>query len=885
MKHGNPPRWAIAIFKWFCNDQLSEAVLGDLLELYDRRRATIGKFKANVLFIANVIQFIQPFAIRKKKSTYPLNNIDMLKNYFTIAWRNMARNKMYSGITIGGFALGLATCMVIFLFIKNEVSFDNYHKDGGRIFRLYNYYDQPGELDRWASIQTPLAGIMREELPDIELIARTTGMRLGRGGSSLIRRDNTSENFYEDKFTFADPDILQILEIPMVSGNQRALDRPKTIVISRSVAKQFFGDEDPIGKLVILNDESTNPYTVSGVMEDYRKDSHFQFNYILTLKDMEFWPGEQTDLCCWNYNVYIKLHEGVKVADFEQKLLSIRDNYTIADMRKQGNLSADDFTKYYSLRLQPVNEIYLHPEIGSDGPSGDIKYVWLFGGIALVILALACINFINLSTAKSANRAKEVGLRKVVGSLRKSLVTQFLSESVLYSIVSFVIAIMFVWLALPSFNYVAARSIAIPWSEWWLFPVLITSALAIGIVAGMYPAFYLSGFRPINVLKGNAAKGAKGSRLQSAMVVFQFTASIILITGTLVIYRQMSYIMNHDVGFDREQVMIIDGTGPLGTELREVYKNELLKLSDVENVSVSNYLPVEGGASEGYPYYNEGKEKIDKAVSGSKYRVDPDYITTMRMKLLQGRDFNSAIASDSKSMIVNESMVRELALKEPLGARITLEGRQAYTIIGVIEDFNAGSLRSKIRPLGLAMEYGNEGAMIVRIRSSDLQAAVQSVENIWHRLVPNQPFRYGFMDERFNRMYDDVIRMGQIFASFSTLAIIIACLGLLALSAFITEQRGKEISIRRVMGASVKSIFGLLTGNFMKLVFISWIIGTPIAWYAMNQWLSDFNYREPIASSVLIVSGLIVGFIALTTVAWQSIRAAVANPVENLRQN
>jgi len=884
MKQENPPRWSIALFRWFCDDHLCDAVLGDLLEMYDRRRLKMGKLKADLLFVANVIQFIQPFAIRKKNPAYPLNKYDMLKNYITIAWRNMSRQKLYSGITIGGFALGLATCMMIFLFVKNEVSFDKFYKDQDRIFLLYNRDTNPADADRWANVQTPLAGVLRQDLPDIEKIARIMPYGIGRSGYSYVRRDGVAENLFEDRFTYADPDILDILEIPMIFGNTKALDKPYTVVISRSMAKRHFGDIDPVGKVLILGDDVSHPFTVGGVTEDSRKNSHFQFDFIITLKDFEFWPGEQTDWCCWNYSVYIKLKKNVDPADFEEKLVRIRDKYSVAYMRRKGDQRVDDFIKYHFFKLQPVGDIYLHPEISGSAQYGDITYVWMFSGIAIVILILACINFINLSTAKSANRSKEVGIRKVVGSMRRSLITQFLSESTLYSLISFVVAFGIVLITLPGFNTVASRSITIPWTEWWLFPVLISSALMIGVIAGLYPSFYLSSFRPINILKGSIAKGMKGGRLRSAMVVFQFTTSIILIVGTLVIQRQMDYIMNHDVGFNKEQVVIIEGTGPIGDDRRQTFKNELLRLADVENVSVSSYLPVEGGMSEGYGWFQAGREKIDAGVSGSKYRVDPDYIETMRIKLIAGRNFVRSMKSDSMAMIINEAMVHDLALKDPIGTRVS-DGVRVYNVIGVIQNFNTRILRAPIRPMGLTIEPGGEGAMAVRVKSNDLATAIQSVESTWRKIIPNQPFRYSFMDERFELMYDDIIRMGRIFVIFTTLAVIVACLGLLALSAFVTEQRAKEISVRRVMGASVQSIFGLLTGNFMKLVFISWIIGTPIAWYAMNEWLDGFSYREPISSYVLIISGMIVGFIALTTVTWQSIKAAVANPVENLRQN
>lgn len=883
MSRRHPPRWAVRLFRWFCNDHLCDAVLGDLIEIYERRISEVGKFKADMLFILNVIQFIQPFAIRKRRDSYQLNSYDMLKNYFTVAWRNMSRQKMYAGITIGGFALGLATCMVIFLFIRHELSFDKHYVAQDRIFRLYNDYTEPGDEDKWTNIQTPMAAVLRQELPDLEYVARITGMGLGSGSSNLIRRDDVVENSFEDKFVYADPDILSLMEVPMVFGNSTALERPYTIVISRRKAIQFFGDIDPVGKLLILNEDGSHPFTVAGVMEDYRADSHFQFDFILTLKEKEFWPGEQTNWCCWNYTVYVKLKDGVNVADVEEKLVRIRDKYTAAYMREIGDLHVNDFVKYQFFKLQPVGDIYLHPEVNSDGPHGDVKYTWMFGAIALVILILACINFINLSTAKSANRAKEVGLRKVVGSFRKSLIVQFLTESVAYSAISFVIAFVILWLALPSFNAIADRSLSIPWSEWWLFPVLISAAVLIGILAGLYPAVYLSAFRPINILKGNLVKGAKSSGLRSTMVVFQFTASIVLIIGTFVIYRQMSYIMNHDVGFDKEQVIIVEGTGPLG-EKREIFREELLRVAGIDGVSVSNYYPVEGGISEGYGYFIAGREKMDVGLNGGKFRVDPEYIPTLRLKLVEGRNFIRGMKSDSMAMIINQTMAHDLGLKEPVGARVS-DGNRVYNVIGVVHDFNSQSMRAPIRALGLTVEPGGEGSMMVRIQSHDLPATIAAIESVWKKVVANQPFRYSFMDERFAMMYDDVIRMGKIFASFATLAIVVACLGLLALSAFITEQRSKEISIRRVMGASVRNIFRLLTGNFMKLVMISWIIGTPLAWYVMTEWLKGFSFSEPISSDVLIISGLIVGTIALTTVTYQSIKAAIANPVESLKQN
>jgi putative ABC transport system permease protein len=882
MKTDNPPRWAIALFRWLSNDHLSEAVLGDLLELYDRRRSKAGKLKANLLFIWNVVQFIQPFAIRKRRRS-TLNMFDMLRNYFKTAWRSMSRQKLYAGITIGGLALGLATCMMIFLFILNEESFDRHYKDGARIYRLYNDYNPPGDRDRWANIPTPLTAILKRDYADIEQAARIATGGLGNSKSNLVRRDDVLENTFEERFAYADPELLDILEVPMVYGNTNALDKPFTVVLTRRKAIQYFGDNDPIGKTIILNDNLSQPYIVSGVMEDFRSDSHFQYDFLLTLKDMEFWPGEQTNWCCWNYYTYVKLREGVDPRDFEKKLMLARDKYLIAYMRREETQNAEDFIRYHSFKLQPIAGIYLHPEISDMAVHGDAKYTWLFGGIAVFILVLACINFINLSTAKSANRAKEVGLRKVVGSLRKSLVTQFLAESTLYSVLSFVIALFILWISLPSFNYIAGRSLSIPWTSWWLLPSLIGASFMIGILAGSYPAFYLSAFKPIHVLKGDLRLGSKSGALRSSMVVFQFSASIMLLIGTLVIYRQMNFIMNHDTGFNKEQMMIIEGTGTLGNR-KQAFKDELWKLPDVQSVSVSGFLPVAGGSREGYGFYLEGHEKTDRAVQAQKWRIDADYISTMGMKIVEGRDFNPSMASDSQAVVINEAMALQFGAKEPLGLRIT-NGNAVYTVIGVVANFNFATMKAPIRPLCFVIEGGGESSSIVRIQSSDLPSAINAIEKTWHSLMPHQPFRYTFLDERFARMYDDVLTMGRIFAGFATLAIVVACLGLFALSAFMTEQRSKEISIRLVMGASIKNIFRLLTGNFMKLVMISWLVGTPLAWYGMNQWLSEFTYREPIPSFILMAAGIFAIMIALITVSYQSIKAATTRPVENLRRD
>lgn len=879
-KVDTPPRWALRFFEWFCNDHLSEAVLGDIIELYERRRPVMGKRKADLLFIWNVLQFVQPFAIRSKRTLQP-NTITMYKNYFRVAFRNMSAQKMYTAIKIGGFALGLSTCIVIALFIRHEMSYDSHYKDVNNIYRVYNHADGPDGGD-WTAFPALVAGMLKENFAEIELSARLIPYDWFEAGSNLMRPEDQTENIYEEGFAYADPELLEILEIPMVYGNQRsALNAANTVVISRKKAEKFFPGEDPTGKTIILNDDKDMRYTIGGVMEDFPPTSHLQFDFLLTLKNKEFWPGEQLSWCCWNYNPYLKVRPGTDPAELEKKILSIKDAY-IAYLVQEKNQDLEDVKKYHSFKLQPVRDIHLHSSgIHDIIPHGDIRYIWMFGAIAVFILSLACINFVNLSTARSANRAKEVGLRKVVGSYRSSLVNQFLSESILFSMISFLLALAILWIGLPLFNDLAGKTIVIPWREWGFFPLLTGAALIVGIIAGLYPSFYLSSFKPIDVLKGSMARGMKNSKLRSAMVIFQFTTSIVLIIGTFVIYKQMNFLLTADVGYDKDQVLIIHGTNTLDKQ-QQSFKEELLNLANVQRVSLTQYIPIEGTRRDQNQFWRDGKSQEEKGIGAQAWQVDEDYIATMGMKLVAGRNFNKDLASDSSAVIINQAMARELGLQNPVGERIM--NWRTWTVIGVVDDFHFDTMKGKIRPLCLMRNsWGN--LALVKVNAARMDDAIAKVTGVWKKFLPHQGLRYSFMDESYARMYDDVRRMGNIFASFAILAIVVACLGLFALSAFMVEQRNKEISIRLVLGASLQSIFRLLTDQFIKLVVISFILAVPVSWYMMQAWLEDYEYKVRIGWEVFVIAGVISIAIALLTVSYQSIRAALANPARSLRSD
>lgn len=852
--------------------------MGDLLELYERRLRHMSKRKADIIFICGVIQFLQPFALKRKSRYHSLNHFDMFRNYFLVAWRVMARQRLYSAINMGGFALGIAICIIITLYIRHELRYDAGF--AGDVYRVYASYSLEG--DKGTAFPAPFAGNIRDELPEAVAVARLIPYNWFDAGSNLFRRDNQPDNSYEQGFAYADPGLIEILDIPILNGTgSNPLDKPRSILISERMARKYFPHEDPVGRIVILNDQDTIPYTIGGVMADIRDNTHLNFDFLVTLKGKEFWPGEQTNWCCWNYNTYVRLRGDADPAAFGEKMNIIRDKYFITYLNDNKEPGAENVRKYFRFHVQPAQDVYLKSAgIDSNVAHGDIRYVKLLGGIALFILSLACVNFINLATARSANRAKEVGLRKVVGSVRGLLVRQFLTESILFSVLAFIVALLIVTALLPYFNRLIGISLVIPWQAWWFIPALLASSLVIGIFAGAYPSFFLSSFRPIDVLKGRLSHGTRSSTLRGALVVFQFTVSVVLLIGTFVIHRQMNFILNTKVGFDREQVVMIEGANTM-TNQKE-FKDELLSVAGVQHVTLSSYLPISGTRRDQNGFWQDGKENELESIGAQRWYVDEDYLATLGINLLEGRNFDPRVASDSQAIIINQAMVHELDLDEPVGARI--RNWEPYTVIGVVEDFHFESMKGKIGPLSFV--YGSTGDIVsVKVNSGDMKQTIENITGVWDRFMPHQPIRYSFMDESYARMYADVERAGRVFMVFAVLAIVVACLGLFALSAFLVEQRGKEMSIRLVLGAPVSNIFRLLTQNFIMLVMIALVIGAPVGWYAMKWWLEDYEYKITIGWDVFAIAGAMAVLIALLTVCYQSLKVATSNPVDRLRND
>lgn len=808
----------------------------------------------------------------------------MVTHYLKIALRNMQKQKMFAAINIGGFAIGIAACLLISLYIEHELSYDQDNPNKDRIYRIIGESKQNGETHNGISFPAPMASALVNDFPEIEKAGRTMSSELFGGANNQVRRTDQTNNTYESGFCFADSSTLDILNVHMIYGDRtRALSEPFSIVICKSMADKYFPNQNPVGKALIFNDNPKMPIKIGGVMQDFPSTSHLQYRGFISLSGINFWDGEQQQWTSSNYQIYLQLKPHVNIDAFNKKITrDVLDKYMIPAMVARGQKNVQENLKNARLYLQPLTDIHLHSyNLQEDNTKhGDIRYIYMFAAIAVFILLLACINFLNLSTARSANRAKEVGVRKVIGSSRANLIKQFLTESLLYSFLSFVIGTVIAILLLPVFSKVSGAQLFFPWTTWWYLPVLIGAAIIVGMIAGIYPAFYLSWFKPVNTLKGNVSKGSKNSGLRSTLVVFQFTVSIVLLISTAIIYQQMNYILNSKIGFDKDEVVMIKGTDALRDQTTS-FKNELLRLPVVKNVSVSDFLPVTDSKRNGNSFWKEGHVMEDAGVQTQHWVVDENYIPTLGMKLIAGRNFSTDLHSDSSATIINKAMADKLGYTNPVGKIIT-NGGEHLTIIGEVENFNYENMKQQVNPV--LMVLGNSNSIIsVKLNAANMKAALASVNKVWSSFLPHQTMRYDFLDQTYANMYADVQRSQYMFTGFAILAIIVACLGLFALAAFMAEQRNKEISIRKVLGASVTNLFTLLTGNFIKLVFISFCIAVPIGWLLMHKWLEDYAYKIHISWSIFALAGLSALLIALITISFQAIRSAFANPIKSLR--
>jgi len=806
----------------------------------------------------------------------------MIKNYLRITYRNVMRQKGYSFINIAGLATGLAAFVLIVLFIQSERSYDEMHVHVNDIYRVQLAAEVADQSILTASSPAIMATQFLETFP--EIVAAT---RLNKFSSqALMTIDN--EPYYEKGVFEADSSVFDLFTFPFVEGDPAvALNRPGTMVITETIAKKYFGDASALGRTVRYDNRTD--YVVTGVMKDIPFNSAFRPNILLTFLSNrhindEIWLNN-------SFYTYLRLKEGNKPEELLAKFPDFLRTYVGPQIEKYMGQTYDQALQSgmkYEWKLEPMAGIYLHSKSDEQvGKAGDIRYLYILGAIAVFVLAIACVNFTNLSTARATGRAREVGIRKTMGSDRGQLIRQFLGESISMSMISMVIAFGLVLLILPYFSSLADANLSV---APWLFGALIAIALTTGLVAGLYPALVLSSFNPAVVLKGSFARSKQGTRVRSVLVVFQFSISIMLLVGTGVVYKQLDFMKSKDVGFDKEQIVVLPLETANGMRTFETFRNRVLTNPSVVDAAAAGLIPGPDHIHNNTGFRTESMAQ-DEFFMAAQGEVTNDYVETLGLRMVAGRDFDANFRTDSTAFIINEAAAKQMGLtaEEAVGKKLARLGGNPddtdrwATVIGVVEDANFVSLHSPVQPMVIGRWVENQSYVPIRIRPENVEATLAFLEEAWTAWEPGYPFRYFFMEDDYQTFYEQEQRLGSIYTYFTVLAILIACLGLFGLASFVTTQRTKEIGVRKIMGASVPSIVVLLSKEFTVLVLFSCAVGFPVAWFAMSKWLQDFAYATTIGWGIFAIAGISALLIAWLTVSYQAIRAATCNPVEALR--
>ncbi len=791
----------------------------------------------------------------------------MIKNYFKIAFRNLWRHKGYSAINIGGLAVGMTAGFLLLLYIGYEMSYESFHSNKDRLYRVVTDIDTPSDNYKTPVIDWNILSEITTEFPEIE-----NNTRLNDTGFDVHLDGN---NYHESKVLGVDESFFQIFDYALLQGNPiEALKKPFSLVLSETVAKKYFGKENALGKTLKIMD-GNRIATVTGVMEDNPKNTQIKSDILISISTYTevLDPDLKESWANFSNRGFVLLNENVDPKVLETKIASYNERVHGLVM-KEVELNLTYF-------LEPIEDIYLYSERGSGAHIGNV-YIFLI--VALFILLIAAINFINLTTARSVERAKEVGIRKVIGAQKGQLSIQFLSESIVICLFAFLLAIAFTWLALPYFNTLAGKEIATSIWDDPIYPVsLFGIALLIALIAGSYPALVLSAFKPIQVLKGKFSTSSTGTRLRKVLVISQFTISVVMIVSTIIVYNQINYMRSQDLGFDMNQVMIVETDG---SKQQKIMIDELTNIPNIISISTAATVPGGGGQNSTALSKIVNQQGNEQTLTIDLYRIDDDYINQFDLKLLAGRNFSRDLASDSlESMIINEKVLGLLGYSDPeqiIGKGFDQWDRKGK-IIGVVKDFHMTSLQDEIAPLSMVYNGSGNALLNLKIAGNDVNATIGVVEKSFKKAYPNKTFEYSFVNELFNEQYEAEKRFGTLFLSFALLAIFISCLGLLGLASYSTLQRRREIGIRKVLGASSMGIVNLLSKDFLKLVLISILIATPISWLIMDKWLQDFAYRMDISWWIFVVSGGLALGIAFLTVSFQAIKAAGANPVNSLK--
>lgn len=796
----------------------------------------------------------------------------MIKNYLKIAWRNLWKNKLFSFINIIGLAVGVACCVLIFLYVQNELSYDTYNEKADRIFRITSVVYQENKIDRFAPTSPYTAQKIQEGFPEVEKI-----VRMNFAGRLISYKD---KKFYDTKTIFADSTFFDMFTLPLTEGSvQKALAEPYSIVVTEKIAKKYFGNEPAVGKMLNLSD--TINIMVTGVMKDFPVNSHFNVDCIISrstlaemFKAVPDWRENETNwLNCDSY-CYLLLKNKVDVKPFEEKV----NKY----LTKESAGLKKEIGMWMNVAIQPLLDIHLRSKLEHEfrgSKNSDISYVYIFSATAFLILLIACCNFINLSTAKSLNRSKEIGLRKVIGAKRGQLISQFLGESVLFTIIASLLSLLLVLLFIPLFNSFIDTTLHFNLSIIWLYLAIIVS---VGLLAGLYPALLMSSFAPIRSLKGKISHGIADIIFRKGLVVFQFSIAVVLIIVTTLILRQLDFIQNRNIGLNKEQVLTIELRG-IGPQKGEVLIEELRKNPKVVSTSIGNF------SFKGIPDITVLPEGFaQNEVTGCPViSVDENFLKTMQVQLSEGRNFSKDFPTDvNEAFMVNEAAVKFFRWKNSknaIGKKVDWAYGKSGKIIGVVKNFNFASMKEDVKPLLIHIFKPWHGTVLARLKTNDLPATMKELESTWKTLAGDAPFKATFMEDDFNSLYKSEQNMRTVLGAFTFLSVLVACLGLFGLAAFTIKQRFREIGIRKVLGSNVSGIVQLLSKDFLKLVIISIVLAVPVAWYAMYKWLQDFAYKTEISWWVFVLAGTLAVLIAYITVAFQAVKAAIANPIKSLR--
>ncbi len=879
MKNNNPPKYALRFFRWYCHPKMQDYIEGDLMEVYQERKVKSGKLKADVRFVIDVLLLFRPGIIRPAEGYKNLNNYGMFKSYFKIGFRSLVKNKTFYFVNIFGLSVGLACCLLIGSYVYSELNYDTYPQHANDIYRVELSVLGNGSWANYSSVDFGVGPGIASTYP--EVISYT---RLTRWFQPYLRYNEIIMK--EKNLAVVDSNFLQFFSIPLISGNeQTALTQPNSIVVTKAFAEKYFGNEDPIGKVLTLQDQSE--FKVTGLIDKVPDQSHFHFDAFLSGSTFK---GRRESWSNIGDFTYVQLHETSNPEVLQSKFPDLVRKFVVPEIQQDMGVTlaeAQNSISTFIFSLQPLSRIHLYSHTTNElGSNGDIKYVYIFGALGVFILLLACVNFINLSTATSTKRAREVGIRKVMGSIRAQLISQFLTESILLAGCALVLAYVIVLAGIPFFNELTGKAMTL---ELFFQPTtllcIVAGVILIGILAGIYPSLFLSSFNTLKVLKGNTSSSTgRKDGLRSGLVVFQFAVSIALIVATLVVYQQLNFMQNKKLGYDKDQVLLIQDTHMLRNN-EKTFKEQLLKDSRVINATVSRQVPGQN-AMDGTQAYPKDKTETDNRteIHINIYHTDYDYLATLGIELVQGRNFSLDFPSDSSGILINETAAKEFGWtsESSIGKSIIASGQREFHVVGVVKDFNYTSVRQKIAPL-VMMLYRNSGTILVKLNPTNIKDFLSDVETKWGAFSPDVAFSYTFLDDQFGALYNSEERTGKIFTTFAIIALVIAGLGLFGLSTFSAEQRTREIGIRKVLGATAQEVLFMLSKQFLTLVLIAFIIAVPIVTWIMNQWLEDFAYRVEISVWIFILAGGLSFIIAFMSVGFQTLKAAIANPVKSLR--